>query len=913
MAGTSITTSPDISLLNSQIIFDLCQGKIFMDLSPSLWIGDGIESVFGANFQVTNPVGVIVKPYGSNYEVAPGLSGGMDAVISYNVPTIGGNYQYGSYTVSVELYDSAGTRYVVTKTVTICEPDLLNKTRNYGSLSAKLTGVCKDGKLFVIVDGVPNYRGFSVESQVNDFTLSYPTVSEVVPLDSTVTNFTVVLYEGEYILEGTICATYNYGDNVYVKINYKVKKKHIVKCIIDLCCVQQQFTALREKINSDCTDAEKEKTANTIVEALLYIRNAELAADCGQDPSDDITALENLLGCSCTCNCNEGTPIIDLTPSSDVTINGCGVDVVTVGLTKTYTINNFTYVVAITPNGGALTITEAATDGCIKTQTVAFNISVVYSQIKALAYADFNFWATVIRRSLVGLDSTCLGLTTQQYAALTLPQLMQAVFDKFCDCCSCAAILSGVTLEQSGANVIFEWTETDATYSVDLYIDGTFIANILGGVGTYTALDVITEIKHTYRLVPKCSNGSIGTPIEGTIAFTGKSYVAPPSVYTPNLIGVCPYDLTTNVLPLPLGIVAEWHTANNTLPSSLVADPTQAIQSAYFVFAKDSNNFYSTGVQVTLVCDESGSCSAPQNLTVVPAFGGNLVQFQSAAYPPPLNSYTVKRRLESDPDIAGSYTTIGTPVWNASASRWVINDPSAVSNVLYVYRAISNCGGTSPYIDFEFASIICPALELTPIVTDLSYRFVNVEGDVDKYEVSIYESDGVTLIHTDTHLPVFTDAITGIFGYLDPSTTYRVGLKIYIGDYVKDCGQEVTETLSDTATVTLDYVAGIWSLSLSNALPISMVVGAATDVIGSTASDCSDTFETDTVTEMEIAAGDLYAEDETNGLSYLSTYYHIEDNVTLNGIVYNDGDTFVSNGVTITVSIQRFSCSYYPA
>lgn len=919
MSSTLITNSNDISSLELKIVADLCVGKLYMDITPSVWIGSGEDLVLGANFQIVNPKGVIVKPFGSNYEIAPGLSGGMETVVSYNVPTIAGNYQYGSYTISVELYDAAGNKYVNTKPVTICEPDSLNKTKKYGTLSANLKGVCKDGKLWVIVDGVPNYKGAQVDSQVNLFTLYYPTVSGIDPLeDVSVSNFTVQLYEGEYILEGTVCALYNLTDNVYVKINYVVNKKHIVKCSIDFCCVQQQFAALKERMNTDCTDAEKADLANTIVESLFYLETAKLAADCGQDPSEYISSLEKLLGCSCTCNCAEGTPVIDATPSIDVAIEGCGFTKTVVGLTHTYTLYNYTYIVAITDNGGALTINEATTDGCTKTQTIQFNISVVYSQIKGIALSnqtEANFWASVVRKALVGLDASCLGLTPSQYAQLTFAQLFQKVFDKFCACCGCAAELSNLTTTQIGNDIMFNWDETNV-YSVDIYINNIFVANILAGIGQYRYIAPKDyEQLNSYRLVPKCENGSSGTPLSGTTEFTGKVYIVPPSVYTPHLVGTCPYDLTTNVLPLPLGITAEWHTANNTLATSLVSDPTNAIQSAYFVFAKDSNNFYSEGVQVTLVCDVTGSCSAPQNLSVVPAFGGNLIKFQSAAYPPPLNSYTVKRRLKSDTDIPANYTVIGTPVWNASASRWVISDPSAVSNVLYVYRAFSNCGGTAPYIDYEFASIVCPSLTIVPKVSYVNYSFTEGGDEIDKYEVSIYESDGVTLVHTNTHIAPFSTPVTGSFAYLDSSTNYKVGVKVYIGTYVKDCGQESSATLSATSTLTLDYIAGTWSAVLSHELPLSIVIGNNGQfVIGSQVAGCGDTFETDILGEYEIAAGSLSMSDETDGLSYLSTYYHIQDGLYIAGHgEINSGDSIMYGETELTVIINHLECGYYPA
>lgn len=917
MPGTQITGSTNIAVLDSKIVANTCIGKFYVDISPSIWIGSGKTNVLGANIQITNPLGVIVKPYGSNYEIAPALSAGMDAVISFNIPTQGGTYQFGTYTVEVKLFDANGTSYLVTKSVKICEPDQKNITRNYATLSAKLSGVCKDGKLFVIVNNLPVYNGKNVESQVNDFTLDYPTASGLTPLTATVTSFSVQLFEGVYKFEGTVCGLYNMGDNIYVKILFKVNVEKNQKCLIDECCVQAQFAALIKQMGEDCTDAEKANTANIILESLLYIKEAELAANCGEDPSPSIEALEKLLGCSCTCACNEGTPIIDQTPGRDVVITGCGVYKSSTGLTDTYTIDNYEYKVTVVDNGGAITIAAADTNGCIKTQVVTFNVDVVYSQIKEIANSNNTealFWASVIRKSLVGLDASCLGLTASQYAQLTLPQIFQTIYSKFCLCCGCTAQLSNVTVTQSGSNLVFNWAEANV-YSVDIYVNNIFQTNVLAGVLTYTYIAPrFSDPVMQYRLVPKCANGSSGTPVENGINFTGRVFILPPVVVTNHLVGPCPYDLTTNLIALPLGVTAEWHTANNTTPDTLLPNPTQALQGAYFVFAKDDNNFYSEGVQVTLVCDETGSCSAPQNLSVLPAFGGNLVQFQSAAYPPPLNSYTVKRRLKSDSDIPGNYTTIGTPAWNNTANRWMINDPSAVSNVLYVYRAFSNCGGTAPYIDFEYASIVCPTLTVTPKVTYLNYSFVNSGSEIDKYEVSIYESDGVTLVHKNTHLPVFSNPIIGAFAYLDANTDYRIGIKAYIGTYVKDCGQINASTLSDTATLTFDYIAGRSSMALSNPIADSLIVLAGTLVTGSQVVGCGTPFETDTIPEMQLNEGEVFVDQETGGLSYMSTYYKIDNQVNISGHgIKVNGDTFSLHGVTITVQINRTVCGYYPA
>ncbi len=86
--STVATGSPDIALLDSKIVADLCLGKFCVDVSNTIYIGSGENLVLGANVEILNPFGIIIKPYGTNYEIAPALSGAMDAEICFNIPII---------------------------------------------------------------------------------------------------------------------------------------------------------------------------------------------------------------------------------------------------------------------------------------------------------------------------------------------------------------------------------------------------------------------------------------------------------------------------------------------------------------------------------------------------------------------------------------------------------------------------------------------------------------------------------------------------------------------------------------------------------------------------------------------------------------------------------------------------------
>lgn len=790
----TITDSVNIAILDSKILSDLCEGVFSVDVTTSVFIGSGADNVMGANVRITNPYNVVIKQYPtSGYDIYPP----MTAVVEVDIPTQASNYQYGQYKVEVELIDANGTIYTITKLINICAPDANNKSRNYGSLSAQINGICKDGKVYIIADGVPVYNGAISDSQVNDFTLEYPTSSGLPVIDTTIGSFSAPLFEGVYKFTGTICAHYSFGDNVFANVNYKVKREKNIRCLLDETCIYAKLAQLDAQTKSDCTEAEKQDTQNVIVNALRLIKTIEVSINAGFDAGDYIDELEDLLGCVCTCNCADGTPIINNSPSKDFVIEGCNVTKTTVGLTDTYEIDNYAYVVTISPNGNAITISAPTLADCTKTQTITFNIATVYSQIKnqIVNTTEYNFWAGVINHTLDSVTTTCLGYTTEQWAIMTFSQRVQALINQSCDGGTCDAEISTNTTTNSTADVTASWANVSGVYEVGAYLDGVLAGTVLYPATSFKFIGAADGTLHEYKLIPKCNNGSIGTALAGSFNYYGCPFIAVPTVSSNNISSAtCPYDLTALVSGLPTGITAEWHNLNNTKTSSLVADATNAADGTYFVFAKNADGCYSLGVQVVLSCSSATNCSAPQTLLVEKITGGFRVRFQSAAFPPPLDSYTVRRRLTSDPDISGSYTTIGTPTWNATANRWEILDATALDNTLYTYRAISNCTSTAPYMDYVFANITCPTLTLTPANDTMDYSFTGVGGSIDKYEVRIYDESGITLIHTDTIVPSFSNPITGTFLYLDTATTYKVSVRPYIGTYYKDCTQQSATT-----------------------------------------------------------------------------------------------------------------------
>lgn len=814
MASLPITTSPNIAELDFAIKASLCEGKLFLDVLPTVYIGDGAAVVLGASFKIVNPYGVTIRNYvTSGYDISQD-SPPMTGEFEYPLPTQAGNYQYGAYKITVRMTDADGTEYELEKTVKICEPDSKHKTRNYGSLSAKISGICKEGKTYIVTDTPPNYNGKSVESSVYDLELLYPTESQLDPLDSSIPSFSVQLYEGEYKLSGTICATYNYGDNVTVKVNYKVKRSKTVKCIIDECCVLGKLTDLSSQLGAACTEKQTQELSSIVLDTLRLLKTAQLAAECGEDSSDYVTELESLLGCKCTCDCNEGTPIINNNPVRDYVIDGCNVTVETVGLTTTYTIGNFEYLLSINQNGGALTVSEPTINGCVKTFPITFNIAPVYNQIKALANTDYNSWTSIINKGWNDLDATCLGHTTEQWNTLTYSQRSQLILNALCRGGTCDAVIEADETQAVGDDVVISWTEVSGVYEVAVYVDDILRGTVRTGTEEFSVDGIADGQPHTYSIASKCANGVLGNVLDGSFTYFGCPVIASPTVTAESVTDVdCPYDLTALVNDLPAGIEAEWHNAYNTNSNSLVLDPTQVGGGAYWVYAVNSDGCYSAvATKVIVYCEEETGCSAPQNPSVETITGGFRVRFQSAAFPP--SSYTVKRRLTTDDDIDANYTTIGTPSYNGTVSRWEILDATPNNNVSYTYKIISNCPSTAPYVLYSYAEIDCPTLSLTPHEESIDYSFVPLGGAISEYKVDILSNDGSTIIHTDTFNPAFSNPITGTFVYLTDGTNYKVRLRVTAQTTTQFC------PLVQTATIGYNY-----RLSASYNMTIASVTG----------------------------------------------------------------------------------------
>lgn len=798
-----INDSPNISILDSRVTIDTKNGNFVVGLQPSVFIGSGASNVQGASIRIKSPYGgILIKDYpSSGFDITPPNM--ATGVVTVPIPKSVNTYRYGIYDVSVLLTDTNGKTYETPyKSVKVCPPDSKDKQKKYGSLSARLDAACKDGRLYVIADGIPSYNAALPYQETYNLSLKYPYGALAEETGITSPKFSVKLFEGQYKLEGSVDAEYSFGDNVYAIVLYNFKKEKDVRCLIDKSCIAERLSQLVDQMNSDCTSTNMDETNDTIIKTILLLEAIDSGVEAGYDVSDLIDQMESILGCVCTCNCAEGTPVGTATPTGDFDIQGCGVTKVVNGLTTTFTINNYEYTMDTNANGGVISISSPSVAGCQVNRTISYNEQKAYEKIKSLINNtnEFNFWAAVIKASLAGVDVSCLGITPSQFNAMSFKSFIQSILTALCSGAKCNATIDSVSISNSGSNVTLHWTSTSA-FEVSVYVDGISVGNVLSDIQQIVLEGYADGSKHNYTIIARCDSGAAGNAAEGEFEYFGCPVIAIPNVTTGSVMNAnCPYDLNSIVNNIPSGITIEWHTANDTSSGTIVASPSSVGSGTYYAFAKNSDGCYSDSFKVVITCAGSSNCTAPQNMTVDSITSGVRIRFQSSSAPPPSNSYNVQRRKQSDADIPANYVNLGSATWNASVSRWEVIDTTATVNEIYVYRAIANCVSSQPYVDYIFAYIACVVASLTATQNSIAYSFPS-SSSITKYDVILYAANGVTQIDKQTINPAFPATITGTFNTLLLNTDYKVKVVSWIGAYQNNCVMQNIKTQGESEVI----------------------------------------------------------------------------------------------------------------
>lgn len=735
-----------VSALDFTADFDMCSGKI--TATPVLTFASGVPSNAGTVLlSVKDPGGVVSElssPFTTNY-----------GFVQFDIGKIGGVYKNGTYEVALTFTPTGGIAISYSKWQ-ILETPLSNN--NTGVATFKITPNCKNGKVLVSGLAVPLYQGLPPTQYTQAWKYYFPNGSEQTDITGTFAPFEVQAFNGQNEARVTVCATYNTGDGLTVKVSYAGSVVKRVACGVELCYAYAAIHNLYDQLE-ECDRSKREDIQARIQAAANLIVLIQLGMDCNYDVSDDVEALEEVLGTSICGNGPDETSVG--VPAEAVLIEGCGFTKEEIGLTTKFTINNYEYNITNSGDQGVITRTQTL-NGCTSATNFAFDLGKLTDIVLAYMAGTKNAaFLALLNTAIANVNPKCV-TTVPTWQAANFAGKIQLIIDKICVGQSGGTGLR-VTPNCAGAvvvGVLTSGTPGSATITLPITV-----------VGSGTIFGTIT-----------------GTGFTGTIANTDVTAATTQIVCTVN------YDGS-----------GSGGTRNATVSLSV------------------------NGATVTCVVPVSITatvgCSAPLNPAVAILANVVTVSFSPAVDQPA--TYTVKRRRASDPDVDGSYTTLTAPAYNGGLGKWQTteNFTSNETNKVWVYKIISNCVGSSPFVTTIFSAQTCVTNTVTPTDSTLTYSFPPIGGDTTAHRIKLFLG-GVFVNGSERVVnPAFPNPITGVYTGLTANTAYEV--RVYVDVYSGGLEQSL-ECISAVST-TDGYVqeptsytilglsgGGMWSGTLSS-------------------------------------------------------------------------------------------------
>lgn len=420
-----ITTSPDITLLDATVTWDL--GGTLPQISL-------VNQSAGPNlaaciwwFVAKSPSQTLIH---EGSQLSPDISGNWSThVLSDNWPRPFNQIEWSGapYSITIYVADSTGAVYSITKQATICRPSgntQLSKNP-YGVATTKLQVKCEQARIFFQDTTNHTYRGL-------EGTRLTSTLKVVFPIDETGTipdpfigaNFSTALVPITYssdnyqYMQDTVY-DYEFDDGVHVIIRYQSRSKNgasairfPVLCNIDLCPLVCEVTKLVDSIeNGSCADSEEAHRKLALINPKLML--AQIGKQeplCGIDVAALVEEIKAIGGFTCNC-CDAPTGIIPTTASvidgyTFEIVNVCGDvtgTVVVNGTNIQFLLQDKSYVFEVdtdSPQDITAFSVVSETDGCQKTYKLRVNGNTLAEELANIILGDgnlINLWNTIFQ------------------------------------------------------------------------------------------------------------------------------------------------------------------------------------------------------------------------------------------------------------------------------------------------------------------------------------------------------------------------------------------------------------------------------------------------------------------------------------------------------------------------------------
>lgn len=332
--------SANIGTFGFSTTFKLYDKKISFDLTGlTTFVGSGLTNVLGVFFKITDPTGLLLLDIDFT---APAIVPADTLTLDVNISSL--QFTFGWWQIVGVIRDADGKDYTITLQKNICAPEgLTDKGYVNGIMSADVN--CYAPNIKIGEQTALNYAKKQPVSFLKAGTLYYPqgTIDSV---DFTFTPFVLdVLYTGDYVVKNVSTALYDLDDSVFVEVKYFTNLKFPVDCqsaLSSILCCIDDIKAIYDK----APKSERGIDAKSKLDrAAIPLQVALVKEKLGQDASDEVNEIKNILDCDCNC-----VPIL-LEPSritnggdgSSITIVGAGgtsVGASTTGGNTQYTISS---------------------------------------------------------------------------------------------------------------------------------------------------------------------------------------------------------------------------------------------------------------------------------------------------------------------------------------------------------------------------------------------------------------------------------------------------------------------------------------------------------------------------------------------------------------------------------------------
>jgi hypothetical protein len=435
--GLQITTSPDITFLNYEIIWDIAGTLPLITLNNES-AGSGLANVTWWAI-IYSPSQTLIH---EGSEATPDITGNWSTKLySDNWPRPYSNIEFSGAPYSLTLYvkDSAGNIFSLTKTATICRPagnTQLSKNP-YGVATLDLQVKCEEARVFFQDTTNRTYRGLEGTRLTSTLKVVYP-IDETgnIPTPFVGANFSTAMVPISYnndnyqYVQDTVY-DYEFDDNVHIRIRYQSRSKNgtaairfAVLCNIDLCPLVCEVTKLIDSIEQGtCADADEARRKLTLINPKLML--AQIGKQeplCGVDVPKLIEEIKEIGGFTCDC-CDAPTGIIPQTAS---VIDGYTFEIVPVcgDVTGTVTVNGTniqfnlsdkSYVFEVdtdSPQDITAFTVLPETNGCTKTYRLQVDGSLLAEELLNIISVDgnlVNLFNTIVQDGGNGFNLTVDG------------------------------------------------------------------------------------------------------------------------------------------------------------------------------------------------------------------------------------------------------------------------------------------------------------------------------------------------------------------------------------------------------------------------------------------------------------------------------------------------------------------------